>query len=72
MDITILMGTAFLVVVAKSLPSTVWKDSSASYVNVKGHILLLVIPVNLCENHDVVEACLVLQMCVLPVLAFWC
>lgn len=40
-----------------------------SYVNVKGHILL-VIPVNLCENHDFVEACLVLQMCVLPVLAF--
>lgn len=65
------MGTAVLVIVAKSLPSTMWKDSSTSYVNLKGDRLFLVVPVNLCENYNFVEAHLVLQMYVFfPLLAF--
>lgn len=50
-----------LVIVAKSLPSTMWKDSSTSYLNLKGDRLFLVVPVNLCDNYDFVEAHLVLQ-----------
>lgn len=70
MEVTALVGIAVSVIVAKSLRSMTRKASSTSHINLKGDRLLLVVPVNLCENDDFVEACLILQMYVLP-LRFW-